>query len=73
MNSFTNLSNIFDKLESDEKLSTLGDFLTKMFNDEMVFAVQGYIKRIKKTEIYESSDQYQKAALSEFLNFQRKS
>ena len=44
------MSNILDKLESDNKLFTLGDFFTKLFHDELLFAIQE-LKKMKETSM----------------------
>lgn len=50
------MTNIFIKLEYDQKLNQLGEFLTNMFKDELEYTMGGSIKRalktIKKTSRY---------------------
>lgn len=49
---YSNMQNIFVKMELDQKLQGMGEFMTDLFRDELKFTMQGILNRtsqIKKT------------------------
>ena len=43
------MTNIFIKLECDQKLNQLGEFFTNMFKDQLEYTMQGDLNRAIKT------------------------
>lgn len=68
---YQNMTNIFIKLEYDQKLNQLGEFLTNMFKDELEYTMGGRIKRAFKTPKKTSRYLNPKLNGNKLLYFQR--
>lgn len=56
---YQNMSSILDKIEQDGNTNMIAKTFEKIFNKEMIYAISGQIKRIKKNKRKNSFQRFQ--------------